>query len=544
MPIYLIDPGDQIEAASWQEAAWMAARLGARLDGELVEEVQAAADDFDQYRKSVPKLAKAVIQEVDALDDAIGPGEPKKIVTKARRALKAARRAFEKLAEPSPVGNIRPGIVNAIERWRDNKWGSGYAIALAAFVEIEERLKVLSKLGAKYIDDLPESIDLRIRKGTDSIRKCAEAAIKAIPKMADVSTVPQHFKLGPFTVTDDYGCPEDLAGAWFDAVRYAVKMLNQKGLGYLCYGKLVLSLGVGAGGAWSGLYQQPSDTISLALRLSQTQTSRPPWKHLVRTLIHELGHRLWFKFLDAGQRDTFATPWIDQDTGLRDLREKIWALWEISVQEREKAFKVAWDSGFDTTVFRKWLKEDPLRAMRWTRWLEFAYPAGVDYVHGPMAWKGKLFGKSWSELKKHMAYLKSSGANDSYIAKFHKKNFDQFMEPKAGYQSYFTDDALQWAYEPSSASGTHPLAKDIQESMKIAKITPSVSDYGNTNRREDFAESFADVVTGQEKSRQIQMRIQRALPKGRVVSEVVELLDRGGHQALAALLVSRETTRP
>jgi len=41
MPIYLIDPGDQIEAASWQEAAWMAARLGARLEGELVKEIKA-----------------------------------------------------------------------------------------------------------------------------------------------------------------------------------------------------------------------------------------------------------------------------------------------------------------------------------------------------------------------------------------------------------------------------------------------------------------------------------------------------------------------
>lgn len=518
----------------------MAARLGARLEGELVEEIQAAADDFDQFRKAVPKLAKAVIREVNALESAIeGPGTAKKIATKARRALKAARRAFEELAEPSPIGPIRPGIVNAIERWRDNKWGSGYAVALAAFFEIEGLLKTAGKMG------LPESQSVRILQASDSIRKCVEAAIKALPRMDDVSTVPQHFKLGPFTVTDDYGCPEDMAGAWFDAVRYAVKLLKQKGLGYLCYGKLVLSLGVDAGGAWSGLYQQNNDTISLALRLSQTQTTRPPWKHLVRTVIHELGHRLWFKFLDAGQRDTFATPWIDQETGLRDLREKIWALWEIPIKEREKAFKVAWDSGFDTKVFRKWLKEDPLRAMRWTRWLEFAYPAGVEYVHGPMAHKGKLYGKSWSELKKHLAYITSGddGGNSSYVAKFRKKNYDQFMEPKAGYQSYFSEEALRWAYEPGSAKGTHPLTKDIQESMKIAKIEPSVSDYGNTNRREDFAESFADVVTGKEKSRQIQMRIQRALPKGRVVSQVVELLDRGGHQDLAALL-DQESCEP
>jgi hypothetical protein len=545
MPIYLIDPGDQIEAASWEDAEKIAAQLGAVVEGELVEEVVATADDFEQYRKAVPKLSKGLVRAADQIQNAVErAGTIKKISSVLNKALKEARKAFESLAEPSPFGSIRPGIINAIEIWRNGQWGPEYQDAKDSLVKIEGLVKEMRKDSRNF-----DSLRVRTVEEAGKVRRCGEAALKAMPKMADVETVPKVFKLGPFTVLDEYGVPENLAEAWFEAIRYTVKLLKQKGLDYLCYGNLELTLGVGPGGAWSGLYSLSDDKVSLSLSRQQTQVMRSRWKGLVKTFVHELGHRCWFKFMDAGQRDSFSAPWIEQDVMVRDMREKVWKVWEIPVKEREQAFKVAWDSGFDSAAFRKWLKQDPLRSMRWLRWLEFVYPRGTDYVHGPLAQKGKLFGKSWSELKKQLAYTQkrqgdsdNPGYYDSYLAKVKRSNYDEWVEPKEGYERYFSENALKWAYEPDTGGmGKHPIAEDIQKSLKLAKIEPSVTDYGNTNRREDFAESFSAVVTGKEKSREIQMRVQRALPKGRVVSsyqDVAAFLRRRGYGALASLLES------
>jgi len=350
----------------------------------------------------------------------------------------------------------------------------------------------------------------------------------------DRMMVPEQFQLGKFTVTDDYGLHERSASHWFDAVRHASKILEAKGFGYLLYGRLVLT----DSDQWGGMYYSADDHVDLYLNKNEGGHVGS----LVTTLIHELGHRLWFKFLDQGRRDLFSAPWIDQDEIVREVYEKVNQVLTVPPQEKEEAFKIIRDYGYLYSKFIQWATKTPERHLRWRRLAGYIVPdLGADAAY--MVEKGDFSKEGFAKARKfvaerdhylkeqedeatryppgsddHKTFLEQAGKVRERIARMWESHHREWTEDKPQLQMNFSVEEIQEAFEPGRLDTQHPLAREIQEVLKISPIKPSVSEYGQTNRKEDFAETFEKVMMGKEKRHEYVVKLQRAVPKGTVAS--------------------------
>jgi len=355
---------------------------------------------------------------------------------------------------------------------------------------------------------------------TRGARRSLERIAERLTERAE-AFMPERFKFGNFTIVDKYGLPYARANAWIEAVTRVGRILQSKGFGYLLYGDLVLAMS----NEWDGQYRQNGDLVSLDLGRSSANVQR-----LVEVLIHELGHRLWFKFLDGGARDQFSTPWIDREQLAREAWENYKQVFTFPASEAEKAFETVWDSTYDLRVFERWLDQDPGRRVRWMQRLRYIYPNYQftfveDGKLSPRAFKAAQ--ERIKDLRKELAQSDSPDRKEDV-----QKQIDRYRERQ---QKVWTDDSITEMYgvlptfrdvqsllEPHGTTyritDTNETANILREALRIAPPEISVTPYGNTNRQEDFAELFEEVILGKVKDRQHALRLQAVLPRGRVVS--------------------------
>ena len=101
---------------------------------------------------------------------------------------------------------------------------------------------------------------------------------------------------GPFTVVNTGGFSDETVEEAAKVVAHAAGLLQKKGLSRVCYGEILLSNTLSRASVLA-FYLKEKDEMFVRANLKGKQHDA------VRTVIHELGHRLHFKFLKSKDRD-------------------------------------------------------------------------------------------------------------------------------------------------------------------------------------------------------------------------------------------------
>lgn len=121
-------------------------------------------------------------------------------------------------------------------------------------------------------------------------REWYEAAKKAV-QTKPRSEIETHLQAGPFRLVNTGGFDDQTMEQVQKVVEQAASKLQQKGLGKVCYGDILVSNSVGRSSRVLAFYHIPSDEMFVRANLKGSQ------RLAMETVIHELGHRLHFKFL-------------------------------------------------------------------------------------------------------------------------------------------------------------------------------------------------------------------------------------------------------
>lgn len=129
------------------------------------------------------------------------------------------------------------------------------------------------------------------------LRSQLSAAQEAISKGSPVGEDAK-LKAGPFNLVNTGGFSEAVMAGVAEVVEKAARLIAAKGYGKICYGDILVSKKVGRASVLA-FYMKDSDEMFVRAGLRMNVDS-------VQTVLHELGHRLRYKFL-AGKGRELAT---------------------------------------------------------------------------------------------------------------------------------------------------------------------------------------------------------------------------------------------
>lgn len=488
-----------------------------RVLSSVTADVKAMNDFVASLNKALPPIEQAAKRVETLLYEWQGTGKVN--MRQLKLALTAHAKQVAKLGELKLPSNLRPGEREVLQ----DKLNS---LALFYVQNVADETAKLKKQLAKMEPKKAASAwQYRIGDVAKMVREMS------IPGLVDAAgrLVEPELRFGGFTILDNHGIREVRARYWFEIIARASKLLKQKGLDYLLYGKLLLEPVEG----WNGLYHSRGDYITL-----DTGERGRPNDHMLYTFVHELGHRLWFKFLDGGARDKFAGEWVDQAADIDELYRKMASMMKISKQEAEEGWRVLSD-GWDMRTFRKWVKSDNVRKLRWFLALKRVYALSVSETERFVTDDGVTNKRAFDLTREHFERLKartvsrdaSIGEGEEGIRRAqeqaqerHDKDMqsmhDDVMRGIENIQ--FNKYVLRNLLEPDRSDVKTPLPRGMYRKAFdfLPSVRPSITKYGQTNRMEDFAEVFAQTILGINKDRAVQERLQSVLPKGRVLSNV------------------------
>lgn len=98
---------------------------------------------------------------------------------------------------------------------------------------------------------------------------------------------------GKFTVVNTGGFPDDTMETVVETVTRASQLVTAKGLGKICYGDILVANTVGRSSRVLAFYRIPDDELFVRANLKGQKGAA------LRTIIHELAHRLHFRFLKS-----------------------------------------------------------------------------------------------------------------------------------------------------------------------------------------------------------------------------------------------------
>lgn len=126
----------------------------------------------------------------------------------------------------------------------------------------------------------------------------AAADALAHGKLHDESTT--KLQAGSFTIVNTGGFSNDVVKETAQVVEKAAQALRSHGLGRVCYGEVLLANTIGRSSRILAFYLKEKDELFVRANLKGKKSAA------IETLIHELGHRLHFRFLKGKNREIHA----------------------------------------------------------------------------------------------------------------------------------------------------------------------------------------------------------------------------------------------
>lgn len=208
----------------------------------------------------------------------------------------------------------------------------------------------LEKFQAKYSPGEPFTA-IGMSVSLDSLFERAEEALRYYDRVMGYQQVEKSFSHPPFTILNHYGFkPEEYARplALLDKVS---SVIQGAGFGRILYGNVHLVDNKGNGGAqkFCGLYRDNDDSVSLNVACNFRRDE-------IHTLVHEFGHRHWFKVLTAAQREIYEEMYAGTTVTLPVAqRERFWYAWKASGYDLKGAARLV--PSDEAELFKRYVKD-------------------------------------------------------------------------------------------------------------------------------------------------------------------------------------------
>lgn len=257
----------------------------------------------------------------------------------------------------------------------------------------------------------------------------------------------------------------------------------------------------GAGeGTAHGLYSAHNREISLSAAAIGSGSTKF-LKHWVNEVfLHEVGHHVHMAYLSPGARQQWDSGWIDINRSKQLFRA-------ISHPERVKFFELLTKGAWDVPGVARKLKG--IQKIKFGAWLRS--PMVGEPLITPKQFKLTKHGQEvFGFLRNPAAYMK-----DVYDVTAGDADFSVKLERKAKQTAsklglaYAGDFSIPSAVIDEMVAADPAIAKAVDDAVAKLEI---VSDYGKTNEKEDFAETFVAFMDAPEKlTPTAKFRMQRAL---------------------------------
>jgi len=326
-----------------------------------------------------------------------------------------------------------------------------------------------------------------------SFMKALDAYAKVIQSMLD-QIYPPKFPYHGFTIYNNGKMAKPLVNAMLSGVDFMVSFfrdrdmlpLFQKGIkGFRLYYEDPEEENTVAD------FDDTNDTIGLYSKFLHRHTDLGDW--MKNNLVHEFGHYVHMRYLDRNARKYWDSWWDKLD----DIRQKKDSIGRpITQKERYYFLNKLSKVGFNLKRYRA---KDTVEQVRLTTWLENPNPGGRLYkkIADPRLNSYKEMPKLTSYGKKVFAALADPDSDPDLRA--------DYIE-LLGAESHHA-----YPSPPNHAviSVLAPLLADEQDLLELLQLP---TNYAETNRYEDFAETFSRFMTDRDSlSPMAQYRLKKTL---------------------------------
>lgn len=206
----------------------------------------------------------------------------------------------------------------------------------------------------------------------------ARTALKVGKAHGEEGEAATKLRAGPFTVVNAGGFDSELMDTVAKVVKKAASLLQGKGLGKVCYGNVLMTNTVGRSSKLLAFYMVSEDEVLIRANLKGKEHDT------VRTLIHELGHRLYYKFLSRDQKTAVITLYrqlsFKESDRVREMLKDPANRPDVgdTYQEGRKKYEVT-NVTYDTVFLQS--KDDPRRKGK-IKLVHYLQNKGLDTLGG------------------------------------------------------------------------------------------------------------------------------------------------------------------
>jgi hypothetical protein len=182
--------------------------------------------------------------------------------------------------------------------------GADLFLAILQHYDVPKKVRRVIERGAKFFSKTrtrkpkdPQAIDNYVKtlKTYRDFLEAAESALLSGTFRGEGAAT--RLPAGKFTAVNTGGFSDEVMANCVDAIEKVSRLLTAKGLGRICYGDVLIANTVGRSSRVLAFYQKPSDEMFVRANLRGKKGTA------VEVIIHELAHRLHFKFLKSKDRD-------------------------------------------------------------------------------------------------------------------------------------------------------------------------------------------------------------------------------------------------
>ncbi len=318
------------------------------------------------------------------------------------------------------------------------------------------------------------------------------------------AVAPEQFSYFGFKVRNPDHIGEQLSRKTLEGVDYLVALFKKRGLTHLLgQGVKGIYLSTDLGGDTLGTYQSGTQTIALSTALVGMGVGRfMTWVN--EAFLHEFGHYVHMNYISPDARKAWDQGWTEV-TDKKDAYEK--AFKAVTKSDRDRFFDLLMKAGWEPSRAAKSL--DAVSRVKFGVWLrnplvgdplitdkQFRLTSGGQYV-------ADFFRNTHAFMLSHYSVQPT---DEDYLKEYQR--VDRRMRDKLGllWDGNFTI-APEVVAEMAKADPS--MQRTVDEA--IAKLD-IVSDYGKTNEKEDFAETFVAFMDAPEKlTPTAKFRMQQAL---------------------------------
>lgn len=320
----------------------------------------------------------------------------------------------------------------------------------------------------------------------------------ALQAIVNAST-PEKFNYQGFGVSNYEHIDEDSAMKALEGVDYLVALFKTKGMEHLLKKGVQGIQLVPDAEDWAGLYMRSNQIISLNVRAIINKGAGRFIKWVNEVFLHEFGHYIHLNYISGEAKEVWDSGW----TEVSEKKE----LLKVSKSDRLKMFEVLARADFDPSKASK--KLPPAMKIKFGVWLRTPM-TGDPLITDKQFRLTKAGQRVFSFFANPTKFLKDQYDTDpedeSYAEQMRRS--EKQMRDKLG---LLTDLSFSISQETldEMVKADPAMKKDIDLAMEKLEI---VSDYGQTNEREDFAETFVAFLAAPEKlTPTAKFRMQQAL---------------------------------